>query len=113
MIVMKRAKLAQEKYCRIIPGIWILNGLQGSRIGVARNFFGFHEKVDQLMEEAIQVMREKGAEIIDPADIATMEEIGKYEFDVLLYEFKSDLNQYLSRFAGFSSLSKSSGPDCF
>jgi amidase len=71
-------------------------GLKGSRIGVARNFFGFHPKVDQLMEDAIRTMKEKGAEIIDPADIVTEKEIGKYEFEVLLYEFKADLNRYLS-----------------
>jgi len=74
-----------------------VNGLQGSRIGVARKFFGFHERVDSLMEEAIKIMREKGAEIIDPADVDTTAEIGKYEWDVLLYEFKSDLNEYLAR----------------
>lgn len=71
-------------------------GLKGSRIGVARNFFGFHDKVDALMENAIKAMREKGALIIDPADIKTTGEIEKYEFDVLLYEFKADLNLYLS-----------------
>lgn len=72
------------------------DGLKGSRIGVARNFFGFHNRVDHIMEEAIQAMRAKGAEIIDPANIVTAKEISQYEFDVLLYEFKNDLNQYLS-----------------
>jgi amidase len=72
------------------------DGMRGARIGVARKLFGYHDKVDGLMEEAIRVMRENGAEIIDPADILTLDEIGKYEFDVLLYEFKSDLNQYLA-----------------
>ncbi len=72
------------------------DGLQGARIGIARNLSGFHDKVDRLIEEAIRLMREKGAEIIDPADIVTIQEIGKYEFEVLLYEFKSDLNKYLS-----------------
>ncbi len=63
---------------------------------MARNFFGFNDKVDRLMEEAIKDMREKGAEIIDPANIETEKEIGDIEFDVLLYEFKDDLNRYLS-----------------
>ncbi len=71
-------------------------GLKGSRIGVARNFFGFNEKVDQLMEDAIRVMREKGAEIVDPANIENEKEIEAIEFDVLLFEFKADLNRYLS-----------------
>jgi amidase len=71
------------------------NGLKNARIGVARNFFGFHEKVDILMEEAISIMRSQGAVIIDPASIDAVTELEKYEFDVLLYEFKADLNKYL------------------
>jgi len=73
-----------------------INGLKGTRIGVARNFFGFNDRVDQLMEQAIQAMREQGAEIIDPANIETAKEIEEIEFDVLLFEFKTDLNRYLS-----------------
>jgi amidase len=72
------------------------DGLKGARIGVARKFFGFNDMVDQLMEEAIKAMREKGAEIIDPADIETEKEIGEIEFDMMLFEFKHDLNRYLS-----------------
>jgi amidase len=71
-------------------------GLSEARIGVARNFFGFNDQVDRLMEEAIAIMRNKGAEIIDPANIETGKEIEQCEFDVLLYEFKTDLNRYLS-----------------
>lgn len=73
-----------------------LDGLKGARIGVARNFFGFNDRVDQLMEDAIKTMREKGAEIIDPANIENQKEIGEIEFDILLFEFKDDLNHYLS-----------------
>jgi len=72
------------------------NGLNKARIGVARNFFGFSQKVDRLMNDAIQVMKEMGAEIIDPANIDSAKEIGNYEMEVLLYEFKADLNLYLS-----------------
>ena len=81
-----------EDYSRFLDA----DGLKGTRIGVARNFFGFNDMVDQLMEEAIKNMREKGAEIIDPANIETEKEIGDIEFDVLLFEFKDDLNRYLS-----------------
>jgi hypothetical protein len=31
------------------------NGLRGARIGVARNFFGYHEKIDQLIISGIPV----------------------------------------------------------
>ncbi len=72
------------------------NGMQGSRIGVARNFFGFHEKVDQIMEACIEEMKRLGAEIVDPANIDTAQKLKDTEFEVLLYEFKTDLNNYLT-----------------
>ncbi|HKC65949.1 MAG TPA: amidase, partial [Pyrinomonadaceae bacterium] len=72
------------------------NGLRGARIGVARKFFGFNEKVDKLMTDAIDVMKRSGAEVIDPADIETTGKFDDSEFEVLLYEFKADLNAYLA-----------------
>ena len=66
------------------------------RIGVARNSFGFHEKVDKLMENAIEVMKQQGAVIIDEANIETHRQYNRHAFQVLLYEFKADLNKYLS-----------------
>ncbi len=72
------------------------DGLKGARVGVARNFFGFHEKVDALMEEAIKVMESLGARIIDPSNIEFIKECGEAEFQVLLYEFKDGLNKYLA-----------------
>ena len=38
----------QRDYTRFLD----VNGLQGARIGVARNFFGFHRQVDELIESA-------------------------------------------------------------
>lgn len=71
------------------------NGLRGARIGIARKFFGFHDQVDKLMEAAIAAMKQLGAIIIDPADIPTQGQFDDSEFEVLLYEFKADLNAYL------------------
>jgi amidase len=71
-------------------------GLKGARIGIARQFFGFSQKVDRLMEEAISEMKRQGAEILDPADIPTRGKFGDSEFKVMLYEFKANLNKYLS-----------------
>jgi amidase len=73
------------------------NGLRGARIGVARKFFGFSEKTDKLMAAALDTMKHLGAEIIDPADIPTMGKFGDSENEVMLYEFKADLNAYLER----------------
>jgi amidase len=71
------------------------NGLKGARIGVARNFFGFSDRVDKLMNDAIDVMKRAGAVIIDPANITTAGKFDDSELEVLLYELKSDLNAYL------------------
>jgi amidase len=82
-------------------------GLKGARIGVARKFFGFNDKVDELMNSAIDAMRKSGAVIVDPADLPTHGKFDDSELEVLLYEFKADLNKYLARLgpaAPFKSL---------
>jgi amidase len=74
------------------------NGLRGARIGVARQvYFGYSSKTDAIANAAIERMRELGAVIIDPADIPTAQQIvSSPELTVLLFEFKADLNKYLS-----------------
>lgn len=72
------------------------DALQGARIGVMRKAFGFHPGVDAVLEEALAVMKAAGAEIVDPADLATHGQFGQAEFTVLLYEFKDGLNAYLA-----------------
>lgn len=78
------------------------DGLKGARIGVASNFFGHNPRVDLVIDGAITAMREAGAEIINPANLELPIEAGGNEMEVLLYEFKSDLNAYLAE----------RGPDC-
>lgn len=73
------------------------DGLKGTRLGVARNYFGKRPSVDQLMEEAIEIMQQAGAEIVDPANLETVEQLSEPEMEVLLYEFKADLNEYLAQ----------------
>jgi amidase len=71
--------------------------LRGARIGIARaKFFGYSDVTDKLINDAIGVMKAQGAVIVDPADIATAGKFDDTEFDVLLYEFKADLNSYLA-----------------
>ena len=73
------------------------NGLRGARIGVARSkFFGYSDVVDKLINDAIATMKAQGAVIVDPANIETAGKFDDSEFDVLLYEFKTDLNAYLA-----------------
>ncbi|MCP4200744.1 MAG: amidase [bacterium] len=70
--------------------------LNGARIGVWRDRFGFHEKVDAILEESLTALREGGAELIDPIEMPSVGEVGDYEYDVLLYEFKDCLAKYLA-----------------
>ncbi|MEP6993175.1 MAG: amidase [Acidobacteriota bacterium] len=72
-------------------------GLEGARIGVPRKkLFGQSPAADALLESAITDMKRLGAVIVDPADIATVGQLDDDEFEVLLYEFKADLNAYLA-----------------
>jgi amidase len=75
------------------------DGLRGSRIGVPREvYFGYSEETDRIMEEALEVMRELGATVVDPANIPTAERMASDpgELEVLEYEFKADLDRYLA-----------------
>ncbi len=73
------------------------DGLRGARLGIARKYFGFNDLVDKLMKDRIAEMKKMGAVIVDPADIPTSGQFDNTELEVLLYEFKADLNSYLGR----------------
>jgi amidase len=68
---------------------------------VARTkYFGYHPATDALAEKAIEVLKAEGAVVVDPANIATAGKIDDPELEVLLYEFKADLEAYLSKLGG-------------
>jgi amidase len=72
------------------------NGLNGARLGIVRNrLFGSNAAADRLAEAAIAEMKQQGATIVDPANIPTLGKFDDSEFEVLLFEFKADLNKYL------------------
>lgn len=70
--------------------------LEGARIGAARDYFGFDHRVDAIMERCIRLMESVGAQIVDLVDLSTKDEIRKHEIEVLLYEFKATLDEYLA-----------------
>ncbi|MEX2465344.1 MAG: amidase [Gemmatimonadota bacterium] len=73
------------------------DGLRGARIGVARGYLGFDERVDALLEDALDVMRGLGATVIDPITLPEILRFGNdFEMEVLYHEFKADLNAYLA-----------------
>ncbi len=71
-------------------------GLRGARIGVARQYMNMGPAMTAIMEDCLRVMKEAGAVIVDPADFSTFEAWRETETEVLLYEFKADLNAYLA-----------------
>jgi len=70
--------------------------LRGARLGIARKYFGFNDRVDKQMNSLIEEMKKMGAVIIDPAEIPTSGKFDDSELEVLLYEFKAGLNTYLA-----------------
>src|SRR3989440_685746 len=44
------------------------NSLKGARIGIHRKGFGFNDAVDKLINNCVDIIRKRGAVIVDPAD---------------------------------------------
>ncbi|MBT1702408.1 amidase [Chryseosolibacter indicus] len=72
------------------------NALQGKKIGVEKSFLKEHEAVDALLREALDIMKSKGAEIVE-VDFRSKVNVGESEFDLLQFEFKDGLNRYFSQ----------------
>jgi amidase len=83
---------AQSDYTRFLDP----KALRGARLGVVRKAFGFNPAVDHIIEDALAEIRRQGAELVDPADPPTWGKWRDQENEILLYEFKADLNSYLA-----------------
>ena len=72
------------------------NALNGTRIGVLRTYggAGANPYIERVFEDAIEALKDQGATVIDPIELDT-EGLGDAEYEVLLYEFRADLNAYL------------------
>ncbi|MBS4220355.1 amidase [Bacillus sp. FJAT-49711] len=70
--------------------------LNGFRIGIAGKPYSdrLNKHKIKMIGDAVQCLRELGAEIVEDIVIPSAEE--KWSYDVLVYEFKPDLNAYLS-----------------
>jgi amidase len=90
-------KDAASKIARDYSAFLDPKGLQGARLGIPRKgLFGQSPAADRIVEAAIAEMKRQGAVIVDPVELGGASEIGDGEFEVLLYEFKADLNVYLA-----------------
>ena len=72
------------------------DALRGARIGVARKFWGKDARVDAVMESVLDVLKKGGAVLVDPVDLSPGNDYEQTELEVLLYEFKADLDAYLA-----------------
>ncbi|MGF7075419.1 amidase [Mucilaginibacter sp. 3215] len=70
------------------------NGLQGKRLGIEKSALNDNPTVVALLQDAIKILKSKGAEVVEIELNKELKTIGKNEFTVLLYEFKDGLNQY-------------------
>jgi amidase len=74
------------------------DGLNGKRIGVIRSFYGSGDNpgVEAILASTLETLNTAGAEIVDSIEIETSG-MDDAEYEVLLYEFKADLNSYLEQ----------------
>jgi len=70
-------------------------GLRGARIGVVHKSYDFSESVASVLRAALDAMKHEGAVLVDPVEITSLGKFDDSEMDVMLYEFKHDLNAYL------------------
>lgn len=84
-------KRAYSNYAKYLD----LDGLKGARIGVARNMAGTNPRILKIFDHCIEVMKQLGAIIVDPANVPNFDKFGTTEKEVLYYEFKANLNKYL------------------
>ena len=73
-----------------------VNGLQGKRIGIEKDGLKVNYAMDPIFAEAVELMKSKGATIVEIELYKELKSIGAASFTVLVYEFKDGLNKYLS-----------------
>jgi amidase len=73
------------------------HGLKGARIGVyLPRSLDENPLTNPVLAQAVAVMKDRGATIVEDVEIPTAGKFGDSEYEVLLYEFKADLNRYLA-----------------
>jgi amidase len=83
----------QTDYARYVDP----KGLAGARLGIARKFFADNAPLNGFLDTCIATLKAAGAAIVDPADLPMHGSTAAPEQEVMLYEFKADLNAYLKR----------------
>jgi amidase len=81
------------------------DGLKGKRIGVVKSQFGGrNDMASAVVEQALTVLKEQGATLVDLPELPNANRYGATEYEVLLFEFKDGMAKYLKEFAPTSPL---------
>jgi amidase len=72
------------------------DGLRGARIGVARSLFGYNLLSDRIIERALLSLQAAGAILVDPVELPAAETVWSFDAEVLSYELKAGLDEYLA-----------------
>jgi amidase len=82
---------AQQDYTKFLNA----DGLKGKIIGVEKKKYE-NQFLNKLLEQAINLMKQQGATVVEIEYLDKINANGNAEFDVLKYEFKYGINKYLS-----------------
>ncbi|MCW3105574.1 MAG: amidase [Segetibacter sp.] len=83
---------AQKDYTKFLDA----DGLKGKRLGVEKSFLKGNAQVVDLFNKTINLLKEKGATIVEIDVLKPLNALGSSEFEVLKFEFKDGLNKYLA-----------------
>jgi amidase len=91
-VTKESSNLAQKDYTPFLKA----DALNGKRIGMEKSFLTGHEGMVGLYKAAIELLKSKGATIIEVDLLKQTQEAGKGELTVMQYEFKDGVNKYLA-----------------
>jgi len=70
-------------------------GLNGKRIGIDKNPQGTNQYMHVLIADALEVLKQHGAEIVEIEYFDKINGLGNDEFELMKFEFKDGMNKYL------------------
>jgi len=71
-------------------------GLKGKRIGIEKRHLEGASGAIPMFRQAIELLKAQGATVVEVEIDQPADALGEAEYDVLLYEFKDGVNQYLA-----------------
>ena len=69
--------------------------LEGVRLGIARDVVPGRTSLNDVLEASIAALRSLGATVVDPVPLNVPDALRASELEVLMHEFKHDVNAYL------------------